>query len=258
MYDHFYHKRIRTITSLFGRLFQNLHVVRKDAQETKNLSTIRVPCSYSPKQKFLDRINEQFDDLEEGGKVAIQLPRMGFEMTSLLFDPERAMPKTNYINLCRADGSRHKLYSGVPYIMQFSLSIYGKTQNDVYQIVEQILPYFKPDLTVRIKPFKDFPEFIESVPISLVATSFQDDYEGAQEDRRVLIYTLDFEVKTTFYGNISESAVIRKAIVDWEDMNTGSLLQRCITEPDPIDANLLTDDYGYTETLIIPGHGDSA
>lgn len=258
MYNHFYHKRIRTMTSLFGRLFQNLHVVRTDAAETKNLSQIRVPCKYSPKQKFLDRLDGKFDDLEEGGKMAIQLPRMGYEMTSLMFDPERSLPKTNYINLCKEEGSRHKLYAGVPYILNFSLSIYGETQTDVYQIVEQILPYFKPDLTVKIKPFPEFPEFVESVPISLVATSFQDDYEGALEQRRVLIYTLDFEVKTTFYGSISESSIIRKAIVDFEDMNSGSLLERCITTPDPIDANLLLDDYGYTEISIIPGHGDSA
>lgn len=252
--NHFYHHTIRNSVAVFGRLFNDIHVVRHDAGG-KNISQLKVPLAYAPKQKFLDRL--EVNDLEDDTRMAIKLPRMSFEITSMLFDPERQTPKTNALNLCKADGTRSKLFVGVPYILNFQLNIMAKTQDDALQIFEQIVPYFKPDYSIDVKPFKDFPEYKETLPISLVSTSFQDDFEGPQEQRRVIIYTLDFEMKIMFNGPIRDSSIIRKAIVDYENMN-GTLLQRLIVEPDPIDANLITDDFGFTETVIIPGHGDSA
>ena len=52
---HFYHERIRKSVAVFGRLFNNLYVVRKDASGGV-LNQMKVPLSYAPKNKFLDRI----------------------------------------------------------------------------------------------------------------------------------------------------------------------------------------------------------
>ena len=40
------------------------------------------------------------------------------------------------------------------------------------------------------------------VPIVLNGVSFQDDYEGSFEDRRIIEYTLDFTMKTYFFGPV--------------------------------------------------------
>ena len=84
---HFYHERIRKSVAVFGRLFNNLYVVRKDAAGGV-LNQMKVPLSYAPKNKFLDRIREN-PSLQDDTRVAIKLPRMSFEITDISYDLTR-------------------------------------------------------------------------------------------------------------------------------------------------------------------------
>ena len=53
----FYHKRVRTAVSVFGSLFNNLYVLRQNAQG-ETISQVKVPLSYAPKRSFIERLNE--------------------------------------------------------------------------------------------------------------------------------------------------------------------------------------------------------
>ncbi len=264
--QHFYHEKIRKCVAVFGTLFNNIYLVRKDSSGSA-ISQIKVPLSYSPKQKFLDRIRETGDLTDE--KLAIKLPRMGFEMSSLYFDPTRQLPKTNNFTetVVSDDNKKTKFFTAVPYILNFQLNILAKTNEDAVQILEQIIPFFNPTFTITMKQFSDYPNIKEDIPISLIGISFSDDYEGSLENRRTIIYTLDFEIKTNFYGPIADSSIIRKAIVDFRDpdiptvgsyslTDSDNLFERIIIEPNPLNVSP-DSDYGFTETFIIPGEGDS-
>jgi len=78
---YFYHQRTRKAVATFGAMFNNLYVRRKDAGGGV-ISTQKVPLSYGPRAKFLERIRENAD-LETDTKVAIKLPRMSFEITNV-------------------------------------------------------------------------------------------------------------------------------------------------------------------------------
>lgn len=264
--QHFYHEKIRKCVAVFGTLFNNIYLVRKDSSGSA-ISQIKVPLSYSPKQKFLDRIRETGDLTDE--KLAIKLPRMGFEMSSLYFDPIRQLPKTNNFSksIVTDNNKKTKFFTSVPYILNFQLSILAKTNEDAVQILEQVIPYFNPSYTITMKQFADYPDVVEDIPISLIGISFSDDYEGQLENRRTIIYTLDFELKTSFFGPIADTSIIRKAIVDFRDpdvptvgsyslTDSDNLFERIIIEPNPINVSL-DSDYGFTETILIPGQGDS-
>ena len=54
---HFYHEKIRKSVALFGRLFNNIYVIRKNSAGAV-LNQLKVPLSYAPRQKFLERIRE--------------------------------------------------------------------------------------------------------------------------------------------------------------------------------------------------------
>jgi hypothetical protein len=263
---HFYHEKTRKVVATFGALFNNLHVIRTNASG-ESISQLKVPLSYAPKQKFLDRIREtaSLDD----AKVALRLPRMSFEISALYFDPTRQLPKVNNFtkNITNDRTRRTKFFTSVPYILNFQLNILSKTNEDAVQILEQILPFFNPSYTVTMKQFSDYPDVTEDIPISLIGISYTDDYEGQLENRRTIIYTLDFEVKTSFYGPISDSSIIRKAIVDFRDpdvptigsyslTDSDNLFERIIVQPEPLDAHP-DSDYGFVETILIPGEGDS-
>ena len=77
---HFYHEKIKKSVAIFGRMFNNIYVIRKNSSGAV-VSQVKVPLSYAPKQKYLERVREQAD-LNENSQVAIKLPRMSFEITS--------------------------------------------------------------------------------------------------------------------------------------------------------------------------------
>lgn len=252
---HFYHERIRKSVATFGSLFNNLYVVRKGKTTGEVVSQMKVPLNYAPRSKYLDRIREQAN-LDTDTQVAVKLPRISFEMLGMSYDPVRMLPKNNNYNRAASDSNnRTKFYSPVPYDLNFQLNIYAKTQDDALQLVEQIVPYFNPLYTLSIKPLADYPDIIEDVPIVLNGTSFIDDYEGAQESRRTIIYTLDFTMKVMFYGPTNDGAIIREAITKVHDID-GNKIETITVTPNPIDAEP-DDDFGFT-TEIDLSYDDSA
>ena len=141
----FYHKRVRTAVSVFGSLFNNIYVLRQNnAGET--ISQVKVPLSYAPKRSFVERLSEMRNGEESERRVAIKLPRMSFEITSMTYDPARQLPKTNNFSTAVTGNSnkRNLFYTSVPYDISFDVNIYAKSQDDALQMVEQILPYFNP------------------------------------------------------------------------------------------------------------------
>ena len=79
--NHFYNESTRRMVSVFGSIFNDLQVVKKDAAG-KILQKIQVPLGYSPRTKVLARLNEQTSD----PKIAIKLPRLAFEISSMEYD----------------------------------------------------------------------------------------------------------------------------------------------------------------------------
>jgi len=259
--SHFYHERIRKSVAMFGSLFNNIYVIRKNSAD-KVISQVRVPLSYAPSVSFLDRIREN-PDLNQDTKVSVKLPRMSFEIISFQYDSQRQLQKMN--NLNKGSGnSRNKIYSFTPYTLGFQLNVYTKTQDDALQIVEQILPFFSPQYTLTIKPFSDFNDIKEDVPITLNGITYSDTYEGSLDQRRIIQYTLDFTMTANFYGQITETNIIRKSNIDIFT-STGidsdgafayfSPSSRVIVEPNPLNASP-DSDYGFTTSIY--NYEDSA
>ena len=251
---HFYHERIRKSVAVFGSLFNNIYVLRKGSAGNI-VSTVKVPLTYAPKAKYLERIRE-VPDLTDDTKVAIKLPRMSFEILAYDYDAQRQLQKlNNYNKVSSVNTLRNKFYAPVPYNINFQLNIYSKTQDDALQIVEQIIPYFNPQYTLTLKPFKDFPDIKEDTPVILQGVTFSDDYEGTQESRRTILYTLDFIMKTNFHGPTNSQSIIRQVDANL-GIRQGGLndsdidYERIRITPNPSDASA-DDDFGFTLTKTL-------
>ena len=142
---YFYHEIIRKTVISFGTLFNEVHVRHQDAAG-KDISDIKVPISYGPKQKFLARIQQQ-PDLNKA--VQISLPRMSFEVNNIQYDPSRKAGITQTFKASEG-GKLKKVFMPVPYNLGFELNILTKLQDDSMQILEQILPFFQPGFTLTI------------------------------------------------------------------------------------------------------------
>ena len=249
---YFYHERIRKSVALFGSMFNNIHILRKDVSDN-GISTIKVPLSYAPKRKYIERLLEN-PDLDADTKVAIKLPRMSFEIISLSYDSTRQLSKVNKNIFGSSNTSKTNFYAPTPYIVGFQLNIYAKSQDDALQVVEQIIPYFSPQYTLTIKPIKGFDAIVEDVPVVLQNIAFTDDYEGALEARRSIIYTLDFEMKINFYGPLNSGEIIRQVDVNVGLMGAGLrdsdvAADRIRVVPNPLNVSP-DSDFGFTTTII--------
>ena len=229
---YFYNETIKRCVSVFGTLFNNVDV-KKIKSDGTVLSQFRVPISYGPKQKFLDRLAEE-PNLSDRNRSAITLPRMAFELTGFEYDAQRQQNKLirSIKNQYEADGKRGFQYAPAPYNLNFTLSILAKNMNEALQIVEQIIPYFQPEYTVTMKMVDGIPDN-RYVPVVLNGVSFSDEYEGSFEDRRIIEYTLDFQMKTYFFGPIYTGRMIKNVI-----------------ERTYIPSGKFTTDPGFTTTQI--------
>ena len=243
----FYHETIRKIVVAFGTMFNNIQLVRKD-NDGNIVQAMKVPLAYGPRQKFLVRLREDPDLTKQ---VAITLPRIGFEIQNLSYDPTRKLNRVQKFKKTKSSKSNalDVQYMPVPYNLEFELYILSKNSDDALQIVEQILPYFQPDYTLTVNDMADMG-IKRDVPIVLNGITYEDDYEGDFTTRRSLIYTLSFTTKFYLYGPVTSTGVIKTVQVDqYTDMPDKSPVreQRYVVTPKPTTADA-DDDFGFNET----------
>ena len=194
--SYFYNGSIKKVITVFGSLFNDMSIAKIVAGKSEGIS--RVPLAYGPRQRFLERLPT--NDPNKITHVALRLPRMSFELTSVSFDSGTKLNRLNTTMFPETapSTSYSRVYQSVPYKLGLQLSIMSHHQDDALQIFEQILPYFNPEYTVTVKDM-EYSGSLTDLPIVLTGTSMQDDYDGDFESgRRVIIYTLDFDVRVKF------------------------------------------------------------
>lgn len=212
MFGHFYHNTVRKLVVAFGTLFNEIDVKRYNADGSVK-ETIRVPLGYGSKEKFQVRLRQP-SSIEDGNKVQITAPRLGFSLTGFNYDTTRkrnTLQKRVTTGADNGDAYLRRTFAEVPYNFEFQLSIFSRHMDDGLQILEQILPFFTPEFTVTIN-VNDLARRID-VPIVLTSVSQTDEYDGDFENTRLLTWDLTFTAKSYVYGPIKEAKVIKDVIV---------------------------------------------
>ena len=246
-----YHELIRKTIVAFGTLFNDLYIYRRSSTGKIN-QKMKVPLAYGPNQKFLARIDQDSTRGADNVKTtALTLPRIGFELTGLTYDPSRKLNRIQKFKKVKGADSKSlsNVYMPVPYNVSFTLFTMAKNSEDALQIVEQILPMFQPDYTVSLNVMPQL-DIVRDVPIILNDVTYEDSYDGAFTERRVLMYTLSFTAKMYLYGPVTSTSVIKQVQVDqYTNTNTTTARreQRYVVTPNPTSADA-DDDFGFNET----------
>ena len=244
---HFYHESLRKVVVAFGTIFNNITIHRTDSSGNV-VQSLKVPLAYSPKEKFLTRLEQQpnLDNRE----FSVTLPRMGFEIAGISYDPSRKLQKLGRIKAVKSSSASimDYQYNPVPYNISFNLFSFTATAEGGLQIIEQILPYFQPDYTVTINAIPSMG-IKRDVPIILNSVSYDDTYDGSYTTRRAVNYTLNFTAKTYLYGPVYSQRVIKETQADmYSDTPQSNREERVIVVPDPTSADA-NDDFGFTTTI---------
>ena len=248
--QYFYNESLRKTIIAFGALFNGIYITRKNSAGT-DVQSLKVPLAYGPKQKFMVRLDAD-PNLDQ--KVAITLPRIGFEIAGFDYDPSRKLNRI--IKKKKVSNTEDKKlkqmstqYSPVPYNLNFELFVMTKNSDDGIQIVEQILPFFQPEYTVSVNEVPNM-EIVRDVPIVLNSIGYEDTYTGSFTERRAIIYTFSFVAKAYVYGPVTTSKPITKAeatvYADLQDKappRVAKVTQQAIGTPDE------DDNFGFNETI---------
>lgn len=208
----FYHSLFKKYVVIFGTLFNNIYIERKNADGTLE-QTFKIPIAYGPREKFLARIE---DNPDAAALTAIKLPRMSFEVTDIAYAPERKLQTINKLASKKNINGVNvysKVFNPAPYNIGFRLDIMTKTMEDGLRIVEQILPYFTPEWTISAKLLGEDFDNITDIPIVMNSVNIDDSYAADFTTRRVLTFSLTFTMKCYFYGPVTESKLIKIADV---------------------------------------------
>ena len=189
----FYHQTIRKYVAVFGTLFNDINVERKNSGGTV-IEKIKVPLAYGPKQKHV-LVSQETTTVTR--QTATRTPRMGFALTGVSYDSVR---KLNTIgrniaaNTAAGTSTLMTQFNPVPYNFDFTLFILVKNAEDGTQILEQILPFFTPEFTVTVNTIPEMGIKADT-PIILNSADVSDEYEGDLDQRRTIIWTLNFLLK---------------------------------------------------------------
>ena len=204
--SHYYHQLTRKAVVLFGRLFDDISIIRKNDQTGKEVNRFLVPIIYAPKEKMVTRV---FSDPELTRQLQALLPRMSFEISGLTYDASRKQNSLLKASKPVTGGSTaSSAYMGAPYDLNFQLNVYARNIDDGTQIVEQILPFFNPDFTVSASMVPDLG-FIKDIPVVLNNVTNNIEYEGNYDSVRYVYWTLNFTMKLHYYGPITTPKIIR-------------------------------------------------
>ena len=203
----YYHGAIRKTIVTFGRLFSDIKIARQ-GNDGAVAQTISVPLAYAPKEKWLVRIDS---DPNLNNHTYISLPRLSFEVTGYHYDSTRKTNKMNQI-ICKdqtntANPNAKAVFAPAPYNIDISLYVLTKTQEDAMQIIEQIFPIFNPEYTLTVNAVPEM-EITQDIPVILNSVSVEDNYDGSFQERRFVVHTLTFTLKTNIYGPVTENGVI--------------------------------------------------
>lgn len=245
----FYHGIIRKTVIAFGQLFNGIYVQRTTEQvgQGDRIQLMKVPLVYGPKQKWVVFTRQNPDNPIATHEVTV--PRLAFEITTIDYDSARQLQPPNRIVKQNSDGeTMSSTYTPAPYIVHFALYIITRNQDDGLQILEQILPFFRPNYDTSVVFVPDLEES-KTVTFTLGNIQHEDDYEGPADTKPTIIWTLDFSCKVDMYGPVLVSGPIKKVIATIYPNMPGydvPLVDRYTAEVDPPEAGP-EDDYDILE-----------
>lgn len=217
--EYFSFETTKKYTKALLDIFNNIQVKRYI--DDTNTKLITVPITFSSKDAAL-RFNEIETEQLLSGNYNI-LPRMSLALVDMTRNTEIQTSKYETISITNEQGGKISYQLNcVPYDYTFSLSICARSLTDLTSIMEQILPFFNPTYTIRIREL-DWLSEPTSIPVEILSTTFDlpEDYEGL--DIRIVSAEIQLKLKGNIYPPVKEGAIIKQffayfsAVKDFND-----------------------------------------
>lgn len=213
---YYYADTIRNIMIAFGNYFNELYVVRRNEFQ-EPVKIIRVPLKYGPRQKSHDFRTEQ----ESGNTYYITLPNMTYKIDGISYagDRDSGIYETRafYNDVLSEAGIEYEMeeqywsdMQPAPCNINISMEINCEKIDDLNQIIEQIMPRFRPEGWLAMKEFWWFNKR-RSIKMKMNDPGIQIENDSmSEEDKRSVKGTLSFTIEAVMYKPIQNAQIIEK------------------------------------------------
>lgn len=242
MFSQFYNSSIRRYVILMMELFGSIQVQRLNNGDKKLIS---VPLVYGSRENFvraIDKINMPTSEFDVA-KIETILPRMYVNLIGMKYNGEYS---TSILNRKVQTGPNNKIeqqFTPVPYTFEFEMGIYTRHEDDMFQIIEQILPYFRPHFSCTITELYNNTVIIKNRDINIVLDAVipYEDLETGPTGRRRLEWKLLFSFNGWLYPNTKElNGQIKTVYLDFfantKQLSDGEDFESIDTQISPKDA----------------------
>ncbi|AFC22310.1 tail sheath stabilizer and completion protein [Cronobacter phage vB_CsaM_GAP161] len=258
MFGYWYNSSLRNYIVLMGALFNHVQVKRVRGDQEKY---IKVPITYASKEKFLASMNKLNYTLsqENVAKTETILPRMNLSLVDLQYNAIRKTSIAVNQKMTQLATPRKTItqFNPVPYRLIFELGVYTRYEDDMFQIAEQILPYFQPHFNCKITELhKNEITVDRDIKISLQSVAPDTTFEGDTNQRRHVEWSFMFELQGYLYPPVTDvKGEIRTVYTDFfSNMNPldKDNFESVDSQADPVD--LPIQDYTGEEYIQTYSH----
>jgi hypothetical protein len=249
----FYHGHIRNVTLAMMSIFRDVTVARIQGDGTIHDIVKPVPIDFLTKESPLLRITKiPHDEMEDDFDRFIEFfPRMTLEFTGMDYAPDRGVSRRQVFKKTPDDAlTKEMMAAPVPYNFNFTLHIGGRSQTDVFQIVEQILPRFRPYISVSIK---DYPVDgkIHDIIVNLQGVDIEENrWADLHENTPLTIWSLSFMAQSHLYSHGGTQAEVDvnaitnpgEQIPPLDDMIDKVIIRRYVDYEDFVDEDDSDED----------------
>lgn len=208
---YFYHKTIKRIITLVGAIFSEIEIEKTPDNPEESPERIIVPIQYGITSTYF--IKNEYTNPEPIIRK-FSLPRIFYNLESIAYDASKKSTSQQrfYNNFILNDDNTYSYqYSPNPYKFNFSVSIYTQYKNDLYQIVEQICPYFCPTLFFNVNMIPEMEEF-RDIAVTLTNLNFETNFDSGFETVTLNSANFNLEVDGFLYSPINREKYIKSVL----------------------------------------------
>ena len=230
----FYYRTIWQHTVAFADLFNNitLHIYEKDKNSPQYGQIIGykdVPVMLAPKEKVISTLTALPGS--QRAEIDNMLPKISIAWSGISWVPERMRGQkqkralfVEYLDTSSGTQRvKHYDFQTSPYSLEFEVVIWTKYMDDGVQILENILPFFTPELYISLRERGIEIERKCMVRLNSITPNFV--YELNEPDRRLLQWNLSFSIECNLYKPIYFDKEILVTRIYISDMSKSSSMR---------------------------------
>lgn len=204
---------IRSVTLGLADMFNDIYVRRFDSDFITVVKEIHVPLHIAPKTKEYYERKENYTS-DGGLRYYQQVPAMALVFGGMSYAQQRVVsPNDERWWPYPVDNSiapdYYKDYSPVPYDLNYELRIRTESMEDYIQIIEQILPFFNPSLTLRMREIP-FLNIARNIRVNLDSSSIEIPQELSGSDMNQLDGTLSLTCEAYLYRPVTNAVFLKE------------------------------------------------